>query len=33
MARRLLREEGVLSGASSGSTLWAAIEWAKKHHL
>ena len=33
MARRLIREEGVLSGASSGATLWAAIQYAKDNCL
>lgn len=29
MARRLIREEGLLVGGSSGSTMWAALEVAK----
>jgi cystathionine beta-synthase len=29
-ARRLAREEGILAGGSAGSTLWAAIEVAKR---
>src|SRR5579864_8649140 len=29
-ARRLAREEGLLAGGSSGTTVWAAIEIAKK---
>ncbi len=29
MARRLIREEGILAGGSSGSALWAALEVAK----
>lgn len=30
MARRLIREEGLLVGGSSGSTVWAALQVAKK---
>jgi cystathionine beta-synthase len=31
MARKLIRQEGLLCGGSSGSAVWAAIEMAKKH--
>ncbi len=31
MARRLIREEGLLVGGSSGSAVWAALEAAKLH--
>jgi cystathionine beta-synthase len=31
MARRLIRQEGMLCGGSSGSVVWAAREIAKKH--
>ena len=30
MARRLIRDEGILCGGSSGTVLWAAIEAAEK---
>ena len=30
MAKRLIKEEGLLCGGSSGSATWAAIEAAKK---
>ena len=30
MARRLAREEGILAGGSAGSTLWGAVEVAKR---
>jgi cystathionine beta-synthase len=31
MARRLIRQEGLLCGGSSGSAVWAAVQMAKKH--
>lgn len=31
MARRLIRQEGLLCGGSSGSAVWAAVEMAKKY--
>jgi cystathionine beta-synthase len=31
MSRRLIREEGLLCGGSSGTTMYAAVEYAKKH--
>jgi cysteine synthase A len=30
MARRLCKEEGILSGISCGGALWAAVEVAKR---
>ena len=33
MSRRLIEEEGLLIGGSSGSIMWGAIEYAKKHNL
>lgn len=33
IARRLIREEGLLVGGSSGTALWAAIQFALKHNL
>jgi len=33
MARRLIREEGMLVGGSSGSTLWAAIKYCKDNKV
>ncbi len=33
MARRLIRREGLLVGGSSGSAVWAALEYAKKAKL
>jgi len=32
-ARRLMREEGIMCGGSSGSALQAAIAYAKEHKL
>ncbi|MEE9390035.1 MAG: CBS domain-containing protein, partial [Candidatus Aminicenantaceae bacterium] len=31
MGRRLVRKEGLFAGGSSGSAVWAAIEYAKEH--
>jgi cystathionine beta-synthase len=31
LARKLIRQEGLLCGGSSGSAIWAALEMAKKH--
>ena len=33
MARRLVREEGIFSGGSSGSAVWGAIHYAREHKL
>lgn len=33
MARRLLREEGMFCGGSSGTAMWAAVEYCKKHNI
>ncbi|RUP50436.1 cystathionine beta-synthase [Jimgerdemannia flammicorona] len=33
MARRLIREEGILCGGSSGTAMWAAIQAIKQHGL
>lgn len=33
MARRLIREEGILCGGSSGTAMWAAVEAAKRYGL
>lgn len=33
MARRLIEEEGLLAGGSSGSALYYALQYAKQHHL
>lgn len=33
MARRLLREEGMLCGGSSGSAMYCAIDYIKKHNI
>lgn len=33
MARRLIEEEGMLVGGSSGSVLWGAIQYAKEKKL
>jgi len=32
-ARRLLKEEGLMCGGSSGSAFWGAVEWIKKHKI
>lgn len=29
MARKLMAEEGLLCGGSSGANVWGALEWAK----
>ena len=33
MARRLVREEGILCGGSSGTAMWGAVEYIKKHKI
>lgn len=33
MTRRLVREEGIFSGGSSGSAVWGAIQYAQEHQL
>jgi cystathionine beta-synthase len=33
MTRRLVREEGIFCGGSSGSALWGALHYAREHHL
>ena len=33
MARRIIKEEGMLVGGSSGSVMYAAIEFAIQHNL
>ena len=33
MARRLMREEGMMCGGSSGTAMWGAIEYIKKHNI
>ena len=33
MARRLMREEGLMCGGSSGTAMWGAIEYIKKHNI
>jgi len=33
MSRRLIREEGLLCGGSSGSVMYAAIDYCKKHNI
>jgi len=32
-SRKLIRDEGLFCGGSSGSILWAAIKFAKEHNL
>jgi len=32
-ARRLLKEEGLMCGGSSGSAFWGAVEWIKKNKI
>ena len=32
-ARRLLREEGLMCGGSSGTAFWAAMEYIKEHKI
>jgi len=33
MARRLLREEGLMCGGSSGTAFWAALEYIKENKI
>ena len=33
MARRLLKEEGLMCGGSSGTAFWATVEYIKKHKI
>lgn len=33
MARRLIREEGIMCGGSSGTAMWAACDYIKKHNI
>ena len=33
MTRRLVREEGIFCGGSSGSAVWGAVRYAEEHHL
>jgi len=33
MARRLMREEGMMCGGSSGTAMWGAIDYIKKHKI
>uniref|UniRef100_A0A7S2XCH6 Cystathionine beta-synthase n=1 Tax=Lotharella oceanica TaxID=641309 RepID=A0A7S2XCH6_9EUKA len=33
MARRLIREEGLLAGGSAGATMWAAVQFCKQKNL
>jgi len=33
MARRLMREEGLMCGSTSGSAMWAAIQTIKKNKI
>lgn len=32
-ARRLISEEGLLCGGSSGSAMWAAVKFIKEHNI
>ena len=33
MARRMLRQEGMMCGGSSGTAMWAAVQYIKEHKL
>jgi len=33
MARRLMREEGLMCGGSSGTAMWGAIKYIKEHNI
>lgn len=33
MARRLMKEEGLMVGGSSGQAFWGALEYIKKHKI
>lgn len=33
MARRLMREEGMMCGGSSGTAMWGALEYIKTHNI
>ena len=33
MARRLMREEGLMSGDSSGAAMWAALKYIKENKI
>lgn len=33
MARRLMREEGMMCGGSSGTAMWGALEYIKKNNI